>query len=326
MKPGAMGAVCAAAFLAAAALLATPAWSAEAAVPKVIKIIVPYPPGGSTDLVARQLGNGLARRFGNSVISENRAGGGSTIGSAAVAKAAPDGATLLLNTTALTITAGIQDKLPYDPVTDLVPVAMLTQVPMLLAVPANAPYKNVGDLLNAARARPGALNYGTSGIGASNHMAMELLKTAAKVNLVHVPYRGMGPATTDLATGQVQAIIATYSSLAPMLQSGKVRALAVSSLTASPFSPDLPPIAATVPGFSMATWFGVFAPRHTPAPLVDLYNREIRAIITNDDFTRFLTQERAEASTLDLAGMAAQMRAEVAQWKRLAQEQNIKAE
>jgi len=309
-----------------AAMIVLPAWSADVAVPKVIKIIVPYPPGGSTDLVARQLGSGLAKRFGNSVISENRAGGGSTIGSAAVAKAAPDGATLLLNTSALTITAGIQDKLPYDPVTDLVPVAMLTQVPMLLAVPVNAPYKTVSDFLNAARAKPGGMNYGTSGIGASNHMAMELLKSAAKVNLVHVPYRGMGPATTDLAAGQVQAIIATYSSLAPMLQSGKVRALGVSSLKVSPFSPELPPIAATVPGYTMATWFGVFAPRNTPVGLVDLYHREIRTIMATDEFTKFLAQERAEASTLDLPAMAAQIRNEVAQWRRIAQEQNIKAE
>jgi tripartite-type tricarboxylate transporter receptor subunit TctC len=309
------------------ATLSSAALASEAViVPKTMKIVIPYATGGSTDLLARQLANGLSKRFGITVISENRPGGGSMIGTAFVAKAPADGTTLLLTTTAFTIGAGIQDKLPYDPINDLLPVAMLTQVPMILAVPATSSFRTTADFINAARAKPGSLNYGSSGIGTSNHMAMELFKAAAKIQLVHVPYKGMSPAATDLAGGQVQAIIGSYSSLAGMLQSGKVRALAVSSLNASPFSPDLPAISALVPGFGITAWFGVFAPRGTPTALVELLHNEIKVMIRSEEFTKFFIQERAEASQIDLPTMRAQIQSEITQWKRIAVEQNIKPE
>ena len=198
---------------------------------------------------------------------------------------------------------------------------------MLLAVPASSPYKTTADFIAAARATPGKLNYGTSGIGSSNHMGMELFKGAAgKLQITHVPYKGMNPAAIDLAAGQVQAIIGSYSSLAPVLQSGKVRALAVSSLNPSPFSPELPAISAAVPGFNMTAWFAMFAPAKTPQGLIDLYHKEIRALLTTEEFVKLFAQERAVPSNMDLPTMAALVKTEIVQWRKIAQEQGIKAE
>lgn len=315
-----------AAMVAGLLLASAPAVAAEPVVPRLMKVVIPYAPGGSTDLLGRNIAAALAKRFGNTVIVENRPGAGSQLGTAAVAKSPPDGSTLLLTTTAYTIGAGIQPKLPYDPLTDLAPLVMLTEVPMLLAVPASSPYKTTADFINAARARPGTLNYGSSGIGSSNHMAMELFKVAGKLQITHVPYKGMAPAALDLGSGQVQAIIGSYSSLAGVLQSGKVRALAVSSLHASPFSPELPPISAVLPGFGLTAWFAMFVPGQTPPALIELLNKEIRIIITSDEFTKFFAQERAVASQMDLATMNSVVRNEIVQWRRIASEQNIKPE
>lgn len=308
-------------------LSASGAGAADAVVvPKVIKIIVPYAPGASTDLLARQLGNALAKRLGNTVIVDNKPGGGSMLGSAFVAKAPPDGATLLLTSSAFTIAPAIYDKPLYDPVNDFAPVAMLSQLPMILAVPASSPYKTPADFVSAARSQPGVLNYGSSGIGSSNHMAMELFKGAANLKITHVPYKGMAPAALDLSTGQLQAIIGTYSSLAAVLQSGKVRALAVSSLNPSPLSPDLPALSSTVPGFGMSGWFAVFAPRGTPQALVELLNKEVRASITTEEFTRYFAQERTSASDMDVPTLASLIKVETGQWKKIAADQHIQAE
>lgn len=313
--------------VAAVALSAAfPAPAADVAVPKVIKIVVPYAPGASTDLLARQLAIALGKRLGNTVMVDNRPGGGSILGTAVVAKSAPDGATLLLTSSAFTISPALQEKAPYDPVGDFAPVAMLTQVPMILAVPGSSPYKTPADFVNAARAQPGVLNYGSSGIGSSNHMAMELFKGAAKLQITHIPYKGMAPAATDLSTGQVQAIIGSYSSLAAVMQSGKVRALAVSSANPSPLSPELPTLAATVPGFSMSGWFAVFAPRGTPPALVELLHREINAAITTEEFSKFFAQDRAEASQMDIPTLTALVKTEAVQWKKIATEQKIQAQ
>lgn len=310
--------------MAGALLMAGPATAADpVAVPKQMRIVVPYAPGGSTDLLARNIAAALSKRLGNTVIVENRPGAGSLLGTDHVAKAAPDGSTLLLTTSALTINAGLKGKLPFDPVADLAPLAMLSEVPMILAVPADSPYKTTADLVNAARARPGTLNFGSSGIGSSNHLAMELFNAAGKLKITHVPYKGMAPAALDLSSGQVQAIIGTYSSLAGVMKTGKVRALAVSSLTPSPFSPELPPIAATLPGYNMTGWFAMLAPAKTPPALLELLHKEIRTIITSDDFTKFFANERAVASQMDLPTLKAVVRDEVGQWKRIATEQNI---
>lgn len=298
----------------------------EAPVPQSMRIVTPYAPGGSTDVMSRAVATALSRKLGNTIIVENRPGAGSMLGSAYVAKAAPDGATLLLTTSALTIGAGLREKSPYDPVTDFTPVIMISDVPMLLAVPANSPYKTPADFINAARAKPGALNYATSGIGTSNHIAMELLKSAANINVRHVPYKGAGPAAMDVGAGNVQAIIASYSSLQGVLNSGRVRAIAVSSAEPSRFSPGLPPIATVVPGYDVTAWFAVFAPAGTPRNLVDLYNKEIRAITQTEEFTKFLATQRGEASTMDNATFHNKIRQEVADFRRIAREQGIKAE
>lgn len=313
-----------------ACLLAASGGAALAAdavvVPKVIKLVVPYAPAASTDLLARQLALALSKRLGNTIIVDNKPGGGSVLGTVIVANAPPDGATLLLTSSAFTITPALQDKPPYDPVNDFAPIAILTQVPMILAVPASSSYRTPADFVNAARAQPGVLNYGSSGIGSTNHLAMELFKGAAKVQITHIPYKGMAPAGVDLSTGQVQAIIGSYSSLAPLMQGGKVRALGISSTKPSPFFPDLPALGATVPGYSMAGWFGVFAPRGTPPALVQLLNKEIVATINSDEFGKIFAQDRAEPAELSVGAFSELVRAETGQWKKIAAEQSIRAQ
>jgi len=294
--------------------------------PKVIKLVVPYAPGASTDLLARQLALVLSKRIGNTIIVDNKPGGGSVLGTVIVGNAPPDGATLLLTSSAFTINPALQEKPPYDPVNDFAPVALLTQVPMILAVPASSSYRSPADFVNAARAQPGVLNYGSSGIGSTNHLAMELFKGAAKLQVTHVPYKGMAPAGVDLSSGQVQAIIGSYSSLAALMQGGKVRALGISSTKPSTFFPDLPTLGATVPGYSMAGWFGVFAPRGTPPALVQLLNKEIVATINSDEFAKIFAQDRAEPVEMSATAFSDLVKAETLQWKKIAAEQNIRAQ
>lgn len=312
--------------LALALVTGAPAVLAATPVPSVIRLVVPYPPGGSTDQLARQVAAALAQRLKTTVVVDNRPGAGSVMGSDSVAKAKPDGATLLLNTSALSITAALRRQMPYDPVTDLVPLAILTEVPLVLAVPSNSPYRSVSDLIADARARPGALNYGTSGVGSSNHMASEWFASAAKIKLTHVPYKGMSPATVDLASGQVQMILATYSSLSAVLQGDKVRPLAITALQPSASMPGIPTIAASLPGFSMSIWFGIFAPSRLPADLAALYSAELRAIRSSPELAAFLAGEKAGPSTMDSAASAALVRKEVQEFKRIAAEQKIESE
>ena len=303
-----------------------PSILAATPVPSVIKLVVPYPPGGSTDQLARQVASALGQRLKTTVIVENRPGAGSVLGTDTVAKAKPDGATLLLTTSALSITAALRRQMPYDPVTDLVPLAILTEVPLVLAVPTISSYRSMNDLIADARARPGALNYGSSGVGSSNHMAAEWFASAAKIKLTHVPYKGMSPATVDLAGGQVQLILATYSSLSSVLQGDKVRALAITAPQPSASLPGIPTVAATVPGFSMSIWFGVFAPRRTPADLAALFSTELRAIRASPELAAFLSGEKAGPSGMDSVASSALIRTEVQEFRRIASEQKIEIE
>jgi len=246
--------------------------------PALVRLVVPFPPGGSNDVIARAMAPQLAKRLGTNVIVENKAGAAGVIGSDAVAKAPPDGSQLLLTSSTFLTTAATQSKLPYDPLGAFTPIAMVAEGPLLVAVPADRPIKSGADLIAAAKARPGALNYGTSGVGSVAHLATELLNGAAQIQTTHVPYKGAGPALIDLAAGQIDVMISNYSSIVPQMKSGKVRAIAVTSAKPSPAFPDLPPLAATVPGYAIEIWVTVFAPAGTPAPLVERLNREINAI------------------------------------------------
>ena len=302
------------------ALLATASALAQ---PALVRLVVPFPPGGSNDVIARAMAPQLAKRLGNNVIVENKAGAAGVIGADAVAKAPPDGSQLLLTSSTFLTTAATQSKLPYDPLAAFTPVAMVAEGPLLVAVPAERPVRTAADLIAAAKARPGALNYGTSGVGSVAHLATELLNGAAQIQTTHVPYKGAGPALIDLAGGQIDVMISNYSSIVSQMKSGKVRAIAVTSAKPSAAFPDLPPLAATVPGYAIEIWVTVFAPAGTPAPLVERLNREINAISASPELRVFLDPDGAQPVALSPAAVAARMKEDLAQLKRIAAERKI---
>lgn len=303
-------------------LIAAPLAGAQD-VPALVRIVVPFPPGGSNDVIARAIAPQLAKRLATSVIVENKGGAAGVIGSESVARAPRDGSHVLLTSSTFLTTAATQARLPYDPIGAFTPVAMVAEGPMLVAVPAEKPVKSIADLLAGARARPGALNYGTAGIGSIAHLATELLNGAAKVQTTHVPYKGAGPALIDLAAGQIDLMISNYSSLVPQMKSGKVRAIAVTSAKPSPAFPDLPPVAAGVPGYGIEIWVSVFAPAGTPMPLVERLNREINLIAASPELRTFLDPDGALPVALPPAAVAERMKQDLAQLKRIAAERKI---
>ena len=306
-------------FLLGVLFAASCAW----AQPALVRLVVPFPPGGSNDVIARAMAPQLAKRLGTNVIVENKGGAAGVIGSDAVAKAAPDGSYLLLTSSTFLTTAATQAKLPYDPIAAFIPVAMVAEGPLLVAVPAEKPIKTAADLVAAARARPGALNYGTAGVGSLAHLATELLNGAANIQMTHVPYKGAGPALIDLAAGQIDVMISNYSSLVPQMKSGKVRAIAVTSPKPSPAFPDLPPLWAAVPGYAIDIWVTVFAPAGTPGPLVERLNKEINEISASPELRVFLDPDGALPVALAPAAISARLKQELAQLKKIAAERKI---
>ena len=302
------------------AILAAQLASAQ---PALVRLVVPFPPGGSNDVIARAMAPQLAKRLATNVIVENKAGAAGVIGSDAVAKAPADGSHLLLTSSTFLTTAATQARLPYDPIAAFTPVAMVAEGPMLLAVPADKPIRTPADLVAAAKARPGALNYGTAGVGSIAHLATELLNGAAGMQTTHVPYKGAGPALIDLAAGQIDLMISNYSSLVPQMKSGKVRAIAVTSARPSPAFPDLPPIAAAVPGYGIEIWVTVFAPAGMPAALVERLNKEINEISASPELRTFLDPDGAQPVALKPAAIAERMKQDLAQLKRIAAERRI---
>lgn len=309
-----------------ASLAMTSPVAAQDPLPKLIRIVVPFSPGGSNDVIARALAAPLAKRLDIPVVVENRAGAAGVIGADFVAKAPRDGSVLLLTSSSFLTAAATQPQLPYDPLTAFVPVAMVGQGPMLLAVSASTPSKSVDDLIAAARARPGALNYGSAGVGSIGHLATELFDDAAKVQMTHVPYKGASNALTDLAGGQIQVMISNYSTLAPMISAGRIRPIAVTSKQPHPAFVDLPPLAASVPGYAIDIWVGVFAPAGTPQALVARLNRDIGEISASSEMRPVLEPDGTLPTAISPAAFGQRLREELAQWKRIASEHKIVAE
>ena len=241
-------------------MLALAQTDAEPKLPAMMKIVVPFGAGASNDAIARAVAPLLARRLGTTVIVENKPGAAGVIGSDYVAKSPADGSVLLLSSSTFVTAAVTQPRLPYDPLTAFVPVSMVGNGPMLLAVSAATPIKSAAELVAAAKAKPGSLTYGTSGTGSIAHLASEMLSDAAGIRMTHVPYKGAANALMDMAGGQIDMMISNYTSIAPQIRSGKVRALAVTSAQPSPVFPQLPTVASVAPGFAADIWVTVFAP------------------------------------------------------------------
>ena len=311
--------------LVAAAGLAASA-AAQVAVPKSIRIVVPFSAGGSNDVIARAIAVPLARRLDATVIVENKAGAAGVLGSDFVAKSPRDGSVLLLTSSSFLTAAATQKQLPYDPIAGFAPVAMIGKGPMLLVVPATTSWKTPADLIEAARAKPGVLNYGTAGVGSIAHLTSEMLDDAAKIKMIHVPYKGAANAVVDLAGGQIQAMISNYSTVAPLLKGGKLRALAVTSAAAHPAFPELPPLSVAAPGFAATIWVGVFAPAGTPAAIVDRLNQEINAIAASPELTPLLEPDGTLPEAISAATFASRIKDELGQWKQIAADHKIVAE
>jgi tripartite-type tricarboxylate transporter receptor subunit TctC len=312
--------------LGAALLALAPASAADAPLPRTIRIVVPFSPGASNDVIARAIADPLARRLQVSVVVDNRAGAAGVIGSDIVARSPPDGSVLLLTSSTFLTSAATQPHLPYDPTAAFAPVAMVGQGPLVLAVSAATPFRSAAELIAAARAKPGRLTYGTAGIGSVGHLATELLDEAARMRMTHVPYKGAANAVTDLAGGQIDVMVSNYSTLAPLINGGKVRALAVTSRQAHPSFADLPPLAAAVPGYSIEIWVGVFAPTGTPPALLERLNREINEIAASPELGVVLGPDGTVPTPMTPAAFAAQVGNELRRWKQVAAEHKIVAE
>jgi len=313
----------------AAALFVLPmAATAQTALPKTIKIVVPFSPGASNDAVARAIAVPLAQRLQATVIVENKAGAAGVIGADAVAKSPHDGSVLLLTSSTFLTAAATQPRLPYDAIAAFTPVAMVGEGPLLLAVSASTPFKSPEELLAAARAKPDALTYGTAGVGSIGHLATVLLSDAAKVKLTHVPYKGAANAAQDMGGGQIDVMISNYSTLAPLMQKdgGRVRALAVTSKQPHPSFAGVPALAASVPGYDMDIWVGVFAPAGTPPAIVDRLNREINAISASPELAVVLGPDGTLPQALSPSAFATRVKDELAKWKQLAAVHRIVAE
>ena len=307
-------------------MLALAQTDAEPMSPDMMKIVVPFGAGASNDAIARAVAPLLARRLGNTVIVENKPGAAGVIGSDYVAKSPADGSVLLLSSSTFVTAAVTQPRLPYDPLTAFVPVSMVGNGPMLLAVSAATPIKSAAELVAAAKAKPGSLTYGTSGTGSIAHLASEMLSDAAGIRMTHVPYKGAANALMDMAGGQIDMMISNYTSLVAQIKSGKVRALAVTSAQASPAFADLPPLSSVAPGFAADIWVTVFAPGNTPAPVVARLNRELNQIAASPEVKALLEPDGATPMALSPADLARRVRDDLAIWKKIAVEKKILAD
>ena len=313
--------------LVCALALAVPAAAQQKFPSKPVTIVVPYPPGGSNDTFARELGKKLSDAWKVPVIVDNRPGAGGSIGASVVSKAAPDGYTLCLLSSSFTTNAAIQHNLPFDPVNGFAPVGMVAKGPMILSVAQHVPAKTTLELFDYARKNPGKLNFASSGQGSTNHFATELLMDAAHIKMTHVPYKGMAPAVTDIIGGHVDVLIASAPSIYQHVKAGKIRGIGVTSKGPSAVVPDLAPIASMgVPSYSFELWWGVLAPPGTPAEIVDKVNADMNRILTTPEMKEVFLREGAEPATMTPAQFAKTIRDEIESWKRVAKQADIKAE
>src|SRR5712672_1910887 len=311
--------------LAACALLNGPA---SAGYPdRIIRIVVPFAPGGGTDVVARTLAEEMAKDLGASIIIENKPGAGTIIGTQSVAASAGDGYTLLMGTFANAVNPSLNAKLPYDPHKDFAAVALIARSFNIVVVNPASPIKSIADLIAAAKSDPSKLSYGTYGTGTSAHLAGELFKNMAKVNLTTVPYKGAAPAITDLLGGQIQVMFTTVASAASLIAGGQLRALAVTSAERSPAFPDLPTVAeAGVPGYAAESWYGLYAPAKIPAEIIDRLNKSAALAVQSEAFKRLGVNEGLVMVARPPQELDRYVRGEEERWRKVIQDAGIKIE
>ena len=294
---------------------------------RIIKIVVPFAPGGGTDVVARTLAQEMAKDLGESVIIENKPGAGTIIGTQAVATSAPDGYTLLMGTFANAVNPSLYAKLPYDPHKDFAAVALVARSFNIVVVNPKSPIKSIADLIAAAKAEPDKLSYGTFGTGTSAHLAGELFKHMAKVNLTTVPYKGAAPAITDLIGGQIQVMFTTVASAASLVEAGQLRALAVTSAERSPAFPQFPTVSeAGVPGYARQAWYGLFAPARTPPDIIARLNKSAATAVQSEPSKSSPKTRASSWSRSRRRSSIAISVGEEERWRKVIEEAGIKAE
>jgi tripartite-type tricarboxylate transporter receptor subunit TctC len=303
--------------------LAFPVQAQQVNIPPLIRIIVPFGAGASTDIIARAVAAQLGPRLGTTVVVENRPGGSSLIGAGAVAKSPKDGSMLLLTTPSTVTATATIPAAPVDLNNDLTPVSMLMEGPMVITVPAQSSIRTPANLVAAARAKPDTLTYGTSGIGTLAHMAFELVNDAAKIQLKHIPYKGAAFALTDLLAGTIDLSLGAHSTFASQIKAGRIRAIAVTSAQPSPAFPELPTMASAAPGFSVDIWAVVFAPAGTPAALVQRLNSELGEIAKSKELQEIMKADGQRATSYSPAELQSLMRSSVDKWKKLAADKKI---
>jgi len=300
---------------------------AQAYPAKPVRIVVAYPPGGPNDLSARTVGQKLSEALGQPVIVENRAGAAGNIGSQYVAASPPDGYTLLNGASALTIAPALTRNLNYDVAKDFAPISLTAVSSFVLAAHPSVPVNSIKELIALARSKPGQLNYASSGVGAPPHLAGELLKNMAKIDILHVPYKGVGQSISDLVGGQVDMMFTSPPNAVPHVKTGRLKALAVSTAQRSPLLPDVPTIAESgLKGFEIGTWFGLLAPAGTSADIVNRLNAATVKIVGTPEFRERMSSQGMDPRSSTPAEFSAHIRAELAKFARLVQSAQIKAE
>ena len=315
------------AFVICAAFAGFPATAAESYPSRPLRFIVPFPPGGGNDIVGRIVAVKLAEGLGQQVVVDNRGGAGGTIGTDITAKALPDGYTMLVNNISLAVNHTLVTKLPYDTLKDLAPVSLIGRQPNIVVVHPGVSAKSVGELLDLARAKPGQVNYGSGGIGTASHLATEMLKLMAKVDMTHVPYKGLGPALVDLMGGRLTVIISTMASALPQMKTGKLRPLAVTTARRSSFFPDVPTMdEAGVKGYEFSTWYGIVVPAGTPKPIIDRLNAETRKALDSALVKDQFVGQGLEPVSSTPAEFGSYLKSEVAKWGKVVKASGAKPE
>lgn len=316
-----------AAGIAAAATLASPLALGQGFPAKPIELVIPYPPGASTDLIGRIMQGGLSAALGQPVVIDNKGGAGGNVGASYVAKSAPDGYRLLLATNAITtINPHVTKGGNFDAAKELTAVGQIANTPIAIAVRADAPYSSIAELVAFAKSNPGKLSYGTPGNGSPHHIIGELLKQQAGINMVHVPYRGVGPAMTDLLGGSIQVVLSTLAGLVPQVAAGKVKVLATAEAKRVEGAANIPVVAETYPGFVASSWFGIYAPTGTPPDVIRRLNAAINTVVASEDAKSKMTAAFLVPEGGSVESFAKLTQADYARWGQLVREKNIRAD
>jgi tripartite-type tricarboxylate transporter receptor subunit TctC len=310
--------------LAALSLGAEPA-AAQSWPSKPLRIVVPYPPGGANDIVARALQPALSASLGQPIVIENRGGGATQVGTEAVARSTPDGTTFLLTNIALGANPSLFAKLPYDTLKDLAPITLISKVPLVLVVHPSVPARNAAEFVALAKAKPGSINYASAGNGSANHLAMEMFRASTGIDVVHVPYKGFGPALADLLAGQVSAAFASTLASLPHVRAGKLRALGVSTAGRSAAAPEVPTIAESgVPGFDVSEWQMLLAPAGTPQAVIDRMYKEVSKAVNVPEVRTRLSELGATPVADAPPEAQAFLRSEMERWSDVAKRVGLK--